>query len=138
VNRRPVRAASNGCAPPLSSEPAGARVTEETYDAVIVGARVAGATVGALLGDAAYRVLLVDRDTFPSSTLSTHYFRGGRAVSVLNRLGVLDDALGLGCPRLECEYRFRNGATEPIVSPAQQPGDVTFACPSAGRNWITS
>jgi menaquinone-9 beta-reductase len=74
----------------------------------------------------------VDRDTFPSSTLSTHYFRGGRAVSVLNRLGVLDDALGLGCPRLECEYRFRNGATEPIVSPAQQPGDVTF-CLSVRR-----
>ncbi len=45
------------------------------YDVIIVGARVAGSIVAALLGDAGYRVLLVDRATFPSATLSTHFFR---------------------------------------------------------------
>lgn len=56
-------------------------VDEAMYDALIVGARVAGATLAAFIGDAGYRVLLVDRDCVPSSTLSTHYFRGGRAVA---------------------------------------------------------
>ncbi|MCA1670071.1 MAG: FAD-dependent monooxygenase, partial [Thermomicrobia bacterium] len=53
---------------------------DQEYDALIVGARVAGATLAILLGDAGYRVLLVDRASFPSPTLSTHYFRGGRGV----------------------------------------------------------
>jgi len=94
---------------------------------------VAGATVAALLGDADYRVLLVDRATFPSPTLSTHFFRGGRAVSVLKRLGVLDDVLALGCPALTCQYRFPNGAGEPIVGLPQEPGDVTY-CLSVRRS----
>ena len=102
------------------------------YDALVVGARVAGATLAALLGDAGCRVLLVDRDCFPNPTLSTHYFRGGRAVSILKRLGVLDEVLALGCPPLTCEYRFTGGAKEPIVAPAQQPGDVTY-CLSVRR-----
>lgn len=50
--------------------------TRDSYDVIVVGARVAGATVAALLGDAGYQVLLVDRDAFPSPTLSTHFFRG--------------------------------------------------------------
>lgn len=36
------------------------------YDVVIVGARVAGAIVAALLGEAGCSVLLVDRAAFPS------------------------------------------------------------------------
>src|SRR5579859_4161173 len=116
---------------PIPSPPTD-EITEEPYDALIVGGRVAGATVASLLGDVGYRVLLVDRDTFPSPTLSTHYFRGGRAVSVLKRLGVLDEVMRLGCPPLECEYRFRNGTTQPEVRPAQQPGDVSF-CLSVRR-----
>ena len=127
-----MRAVAQGLRPRPSLEPAAPRVAEATYDALVVGARVAGATVAALLGDAGCRVLLVDRDTFPSSTLSTHYFRGGRAVSVLKRLGVLDEVLAFGCPPLECEYRFRHGAITPAVGPAQQPGDVTF-CLSVRR-----
>lgn len=44
----------------------------DRYDAVIVGARCAGATLATLLARANWRVLLVDRDTFPSDTVSTH------------------------------------------------------------------
>ena len=44
----------------------------ETYDAVVVGARCAGATLATLLARAGWRVLLLDRDQVPSATTSTH------------------------------------------------------------------
>jgi menaquinone-9 beta-reductase len=98
----------------------------EHVDVVVVGARVAGATVAALLGDAGVRVLLVDRASFPSATLSTHFFRGGHAVSVFRRLGVLDHLLGLGAPPLRCEYTYVDD--DPAeVGPPQDPGDVGYS-----------
>jgi 2-polyprenyl-6-methoxyphenol hydroxylase-like FAD-dependent oxidoreductase len=42
------------------------------YDAVVVGARCAGSTLATLLVRAGWRVLLLDRDRFPSDTVSTH------------------------------------------------------------------
>jgi menaquinone-9 beta-reductase len=98
----------------------------EHVDVVVVGARVAGATLAALLGDAGARVLLVDRASFPSATLSTHFFRGGHAVSVFRRLGVLDRLLALGAPPLRCEYTYvDDDAAE--VGPPQDPGDVGYS-----------
>jgi glycine/D-amino acid oxidase-like deaminating enzyme len=52
------------------------------YDVLIVGARVAGASLALLLGLRGHRVLMVDRDHFPSDTLSTH-FMGALAVPLL-------------------------------------------------------
>ncbi len=43
-----------------------------SYDAIVVGARCAGAPTAMLLARKGYRVLLVDRASFPSDTLSTH------------------------------------------------------------------
>ena len=60
------------------------------YDLLIIGGRVAGASLALLMGRRGYRVLLVDRDTFPSDTLSTH-FMAPLAVGALGRLGVLAD-----------------------------------------------
>lgn len=42
------------------------------YDAIIIGARCAGSPLGMLLAEKGRRVLVVDRATFPSDTLSTH------------------------------------------------------------------
>jgi flavin-dependent dehydrogenase len=42
------------------------------YDAIIVGARCAGSPTAMLLSRQGYLVLLVDRATFPSDTMSTH------------------------------------------------------------------
>ncbi len=42
------------------------------YDAIVVGARCAGSPTAMLLARKGYRVLLVDRATFPSDTISTH------------------------------------------------------------------
>jgi 2-polyprenyl-6-methoxyphenol hydroxylase-like FAD-dependent oxidoreductase len=48
----------------------------KTYDAIVVGARCAGSPTAMLLARKGYRVLLVDKATFPSDTISTHFFRG--------------------------------------------------------------
>src|SRR6266496_2542495 len=45
------------------------------YDVIIVGARVAGSVLAALLGGQGHRVLLLEKAHFPSDTLSTHFFR---------------------------------------------------------------
>ncbi len=45
------------------------------YDAIVVGARCAGSPAGMLLARKGYRVLLVDKATFPSDTMSTHFIR---------------------------------------------------------------
>ena len=42
------------------------------YDAIVVGARCAGSPTAMLLARKGYKVLLVDRTTFPSDTMSTH------------------------------------------------------------------
>ena len=42
------------------------------YDAIIVGARCAGSPTAMLLARKGYKVLLVDKATFPSDTISTH------------------------------------------------------------------
>ena len=44
----------------------------EKYDAIIVGARCAGAPTAMLLARKGYRALVVDRASFPSDTISTH------------------------------------------------------------------
>jgi len=60
------------------------------YDAIIVGARVAGSSLALLLGRQGWRVLLVDRAGFPSGTLSTHLVMSGPG-SALDRLGVREE-----------------------------------------------
>ncbi|NYI99673.1 uncharacterized protein (TIGR03083 family) [Nocardioides thalensis] len=61
----------------------------ETYDAIVVGARCAGATVATLLARGGWRVALVDRDRFPSDAISTHTVFPD-ALAELERLGAMD------------------------------------------------
>jgi 2-polyprenyl-6-methoxyphenol hydroxylase-like FAD-dependent oxidoreductase len=79
-----------------------------TYDAVVVGARCAGAPTAMLLARKGYRVLVVDRATFPSDTLSTHLIHAP-GVAALARWGVLDQVTSTGCPPIE-SYSFDFGA----------------------------
>ena len=50
------------------------------HDVIIVGARVAGSATALLLARAGLKVLVVDRATFPSDTLSTHQVQVPAAV----------------------------------------------------------
>jgi 2-polyprenyl-6-methoxyphenol hydroxylase-like FAD-dependent oxidoreductase len=73
---------------------------DQTYDVVVVGARVAGASTAMLLARAGHRVAVVDRVRMPSDTLSTHLVWPAGVVQ-LRRWGVLDEILGAGTPALE-------------------------------------
>lgn len=71
------------------SEPA------KDFDAIIVGARVAGSAAAIFLARAGRRVLLIDKDAFPSDRLSTHIVLGG-GTKVLERMSVLEMLERLG------------------------------------------
>ncbi|MFF2846814.1 NAD(P)/FAD-dependent oxidoreductase [Streptomyces sp. NPDC058001] len=70
------------------------------FDAIVVGARCAGAPTALLLARAGYRVLLLDRAEFPSDTLSTHLIHQP-GVAALARWGLLDAVHASGCPPLD-------------------------------------
>ncbi|HVJ96948.1 MAG TPA: NAD(P)/FAD-dependent oxidoreductase [Acidimicrobiia bacterium] len=72
---------------------------DEHYDAIVVGARPAGAATAMLLGRAGKRVLLVDRGQYGTDTLSTHALLPG-AVIQLQRWGLLDAVRAAGTPAL--------------------------------------
>ena len=79
-----------------------------SYDVIVVGARCAGSPTAMLLARRGYRVLLVDRATFPSDTISTHLVHPP-AVTMLERWGLLDRVVATGCPAIH-SYSFDMGA----------------------------
>ena len=70
------------------------------YDAVVVGARCAGASTAMLLARQGWRVLLADKDVFPSDRLSSHFIHPSGIVQ-LRDWGLLDDLVASGCPAME-------------------------------------
>lgn len=68
-------------------------------DVVVVGARCAGATTAMLLARAGHDVIVVDRDRFPSDTLSTHAIARSGMVQ-LQRWGLVDEILASGAPEI--------------------------------------
>lgn len=69
------------------------------YDAIVIGARCAGAPTAMLLARQGHRVLLVDRATFPSDTMSTHVIHP-QGLAALRRWGLLDDLIASGVTAL--------------------------------------
>lgn len=67
------------------------------YDAIVIGARVAGSPTAMLLARRGYRVLLVDRASFPSETLSTHMITVEGSAQ-LRRWGLLPRVEASNCP----------------------------------------
>ncbi|MVO86203.1 FAD-dependent oxidoreductase [Streptomyces sp. p1417] len=73
---------------------------DDTYDVVVVGARVAGAPTAMLLARAGYRVLLLERGRFPRDTLSTLLIHQP-GCALLKRWGVLPRVAATGCPPID-------------------------------------
>jgi len=70
------------------------------FDAVIVGARCAGAATALLLARAGARVLVVDKGLYGSDTLSTHALMRG-AVLQLHQWGILPAIVAAGTPAVQ-------------------------------------
>jgi 2-polyprenyl-6-methoxyphenol hydroxylase-like FAD-dependent oxidoreductase len=62
------------------------------HDAIVVGARCAGSALATALAREGWDVLLVDRDRFPSTTISTHGV-WPNGLARLDELGILDRLL---------------------------------------------
>ena len=77
------------------------------YDAIVVGARCAGSPTAMLLARNGYRVLLLDRATFPSDVISNHYIHQP-GVARLRRWGLLEQVRASGCPPIR-RVRFDVG-----------------------------
>src|SRR5262247_4365531 len=69
------------------------------HDVVIVGARVAGSATAMLLARLGHDVVVVDKASFPSDTISTHSIARSGVVQ-LQRWGLLDAVLDSGAPAI--------------------------------------
>jgi 2-polyprenyl-6-methoxyphenol hydroxylase-like FAD-dependent oxidoreductase len=80
------------------------------YDVIVVGARCAGASLAMLLARAGHRVALVDRASFPSDTMSTH-FLWQRGAARLQDWALLDPLRARGCAPIQ-EITFDVGPVQ--------------------------
>ena len=78
------------------------------YDAIIVGARCAGSPTAVLLARQGFKVLLVDRATFPSDTISTHIL-WPHGAEMMKRWGLLNRLASTGVPPICRRMRFDVG-----------------------------
>ncbi|WP_207540499.1 NAD(P)/FAD-dependent oxidoreductase [Sabulicella rubraurantiaca] len=104
------------------------------FDAVIVGARCAGAAVATLMARQGMRVLALDRGAYGSDTLSTHALMRG-AVLLLSRWGVLQRLVEAGTPAIR-RVTFHYGAEEVPVD--LRPGEGVDALYAPRRTLLDS
>jgi flavin-dependent dehydrogenase len=97
-----------------------------SYDAVVVGARCAGAATAMLLARQGLDVLVVERSPYGSDTLSTHaLMRGG--VLQLRRWGLLDAVEAAGTPAVRTTS-FHYGEREVAIPIKPRDGvDALYA-----------
>src|SRR5687767_3556334 len=95
------------------------------YDAIIVGARCAGSPTAMLLARQGYKVLVVDKATFPSDTVSTHLIHPP-GIAAMKRWGLLDRLLATGCPPINT-YSFDFGPVTIAGSPGTPEAPVAYA-----------
>ena len=98
----------------------------KAFDMIVVGARCAGSPTAMLLARKGYRVLAVDRASFPSDTVSTHLLHP-RSVNALARWGLLDRLVATGCPPIHT-YSFDFGPFTIAGAPGMDKDAVAY-CP---------
>ena len=94
------------------------------FDAIVIGARCAGSPAAMLLARKGYKVLAVDKATFPSDTISTHLIHPP-GVSALKRWGLLDRLVALGAPPINT-YAFDFGPLTVAGSPGTDDSPVAY------------
>jgi len=96
-----------------------------SFDAIVVGARCAGSPTAMLLARRGYRVLVVDRATFPSDTVSTHLVHPP-GVAALARWGLVNSLKATGCPAIHT-YAFDFGPFTISGAPGTSQQPVAYA-----------
>jgi 2-polyprenyl-6-methoxyphenol hydroxylase-like FAD-dependent oxidoreductase len=98
-----------------------------SYDAIVVGARCAGAPTAMLLARRGYRVLLLDKAGFPSDTLSTHYVHQP-GVARLAKWGMLDRVIESNAPPVP-QIKFDFGEFALVGAPPPFDGATNAYAP---------
>ena len=106
--------------------------TYPTYDVVIVGARAAGAATAYLLARSGLHVLLIDRGSYGTDTLSTHaLMRGG--VLQLSRWGLLGEVIAAGTPPVRrTTFRYADAIVPKILPLLEQGASYSQVAPRFG------
>ena len=99
----------------------------DMYDVIVVGARCAGSPTAMLLARKGYRVLLVDRASFPSDTMSTHFILPP-GVARLKSWGLLEQVRASNCPLIS-KLRIDVGAFAFTGSPPPVDGIAEIYAP---------
>ena len=97
------------------------------YDAIVIGARCAGSPTAMLLTRKGYRVLLVDKSTFPSDTMSTHFIQLP-GILQLKRWGLLEKVVTSNCPSF-VKWTFDVGPFALTGSPPPAAEVAEVYCP---------
>src|SRR5688500_869359 len=98
------------------------------YDVIVVGARCAGSPTAMLLARRGHRVLLVDKATFPSDTLSTHGILA-RGLAKLLKWGIYQRLQATDCPEISKVTLHRAGITLTGYVPKSEDGLPFVLCP---------
>lgn len=106
----------------------------EQYDVIVVGARVAGSSLAYLLAREGYKVLLLDRSTFPCDTLSTHNIYSN-SLGMLRGMGVLDKLLATDTPIYRNAHINFDGA---VIEGAFPESDGINGCLCIRRMYLDS
>lgn len=97
------------------------------YDAIIVGGRCAGSPLAMLLARKGYKVLVLDKATFPSDTISTHHIHQP-GVARLKRWGLLDKIQAANTPPTT-QIRFDVGPFALVGTPPPADGMAAAYAP---------
>lgn len=97
------------------------------YDAVVVGARCAGASIAMLLARQGHRILMIDKDSRGTDMTHSTHFVQPIAVSKLRKWGLLP-ALEAVCPAFD-SYSLDFGVAHVIGMPPAVDGDSRAFCP---------
>lgn len=100
-------------------------MTASQYDAIVVGARCAGSPTAMLLARKGYRVLMVDRATFPSDTVSTHLIHPP-GMTALRKWGLDSLLTASACPPIST-YAFDFGEVILAGSPGTAESPVSYS-----------
>jgi len=98
------------------------------YDAIVVGARCAGSPTALLLARKGYKVLLLDRGTFPSDMPFSNHYVHQAGSAALKRWGLLDKLAATNCPPITTNH-WDYGAFALTGSPVPSDGVTTAYAP---------
>lgn len=97
------------------------------YDVIIVGARCSGSALGLLLARRGYRILMLDRDTFPSDHPTSTHILHQRAVACMARWGLRDQLVATNSTPFSRIKFTAGGTTLDVTAPIVDGEQYAFA-----------